>query len=114
MAYSHTLADRVRLSLRQTGQIPSHQVTEKKMFGGLAFLLRGNMLVGVWQSALIARLGPDSAAQPLRQPHVGPFPATGRPMKGWVMIAPDGLESDRELSEWLERAIAFVDTLPGK
>jgi TfoX/Sxy family transcriptional regulator of competence genes len=109
MVYSHALADRVRQALR-----PRRQIAERKMFGGIAFLLRGNMLVCVWQSSLIARLGPDQAAQALRRPHVREFDVTGRPMKGWVMVEPDGLESDRDLSEWIERATEFVETLPAK
>ena len=108
MAYSHALADRVR-GVRRT-----RQVTEKKMFGGLAFLLQGNMLVGVWQGSLIVRLGPAQAAPALKQPHVREFDVTGRPMKGWVMVGPDGLESDRDLSDWIERATEFVVTLPAK
>jgi len=114
MAYSHALADRVRQSLRQTGQIAKNLLIEKKMFGGLAFLFRGNLLVGVWQSSLIARLGPDEAAAALGRPHVRPFEAGGRPMKGWVIVDPDGLESDRKLADWIERAIEFVATLPAK
>ena len=114
MAYSHALADRVRQALGQSRQIPQNRIIEKKMFGGIAFLLRGNMLVCVWQSSLIARLGPDQAALALRRPHVGEFDVTGRPMKGWVMVEPDGLESDRDLSEWIERATEFVETLAAK
>ncbi|HEX4145666.1 MAG TPA: TfoX/Sxy family protein [Pirellulales bacterium] len=109
MAYSLALADRVRQTLRQT-----RGIAEKRMFGGLTFLLHGNLLVGVWQSSLIARLGPDQAAEALRQPHVRPFDITGRPMKAWVMIEPDGLDSDRDLADWIERATGFVVTLPAK
>jgi TfoX/Sxy family transcriptional regulator of competence genes len=109
MAYSHSLADRVRQALR-----PNRRIAEKKMFGGIAFLSSGNILVGVWQNSLIVRLGPDRAARALEQPHVRPFDATGRPMQGWVMVAPDGLDGDRELSNWIERALEFVATLPAK
>lgn len=84
------------------------------MFGALAFLLRGNMLVGVWQSALIVRLGAEQAAAALQEPHARPFDVTGRPMKGWVVIEPDGLENDRDLARWIERAWEFVDRLPAK
>ena len=116
MAYSHSLADRVRQALGQSRQIArqSRQIAEKKMFGGLAFLLNGNMLVSVWHNSLIVRLGAGPAAQALGQPHVREFDFTGRPMQGWVVVEPDGLESDRELSDWIERATEFVATLPAK
>lgn len=109
MPYSRSLADRVRFSLG------NHRgVVEKKMFGGVCFLLDGNMLVGIWQSSLIARLGPDAACIALRQPHVREFDVTGRPMRGWVMIDPDGLDSDADLRSWIDKSLAFVETLPPK
>ena len=107
MAYDERLALRVRALL--AGQAV---LDEKKMFGGVAFLLHGNMLVGVWQQSLIVRLGPDEGVKALREPDVVPFDVTGKPMKGWVMVEPDGLESDRQLGEWVKRAEAFVSTLP--
>lgn len=107
MAYSKSLATRVQqvLGARKA-------VVEKKMFGGVAFLLHGNMLVGVWQNSLIARLGPDEGTVALTEPHVVPFDVTGKPMKGWVMVEPDGLDSDGQLASWVQRAEAFVTTLP--
>lgn len=77
-------------------------------------MFNGNILVGVWNSSLIVRLGPDEAAKALKQPHVREFDITGRPMKGWIMVEPDGVESDRQLLGWIERAVEFVGTLPGK
>ena len=109
MAYSESLAERIRLILRQR-----RDIVEKKMFGGIGFLLNGNMLVGVWKQSLIARLGPEQGKAALRETHVGPFDITGRPMKGWVLIEPDGVDSDRQLSAWLEKSIEFVETLPAK
>jgi TfoX/Sxy family transcriptional regulator of competence genes len=109
MAYSYSLADRVRQALRQT-----RQIKEKKMFGGLAFMFRGNLLVGVWEDAFIVRLDPERAAEALRRPYVSQFEVGGRAMRGWIVVEPDGLESDRELSDWIERAIEFVVTLPAK
>lgn len=106
MAYSKSLAARVQHVLGQRKGI-----VEKKMFGGVAFLLHGNMLVGVWQHSLIVRLGPNEGAKALTEPYVVPFDVTGKPMKGWVMVEPDGLESDRQLGQWVERAEAFVGTL---
>ncbi|MBA4018470.1 MAG: RNA methyltransferase [Pirellula sp.] len=109
MPYSRQLADRVRQTLgKQRG------LTEKRMFGGVCFLLQGNMLVGIWEQSLIARLGPDEAARALTEPNVREFDATGRPMRGWVVVDPDGLERDDQLAAWLARAQEFVETLPGK
>jgi hypothetical protein len=109
MPYSKQLAERVRVAL---GRRPG--LVEKRMFGGVCFLLRGNMLVGVWEQSLIARLGPDEAARALKEPNVREFDVTGRPMRGWVMIEPDGLDPDADLAAWLARAEAFVETLPAK
>jgi len=109
MTYSHSLADRVRHALRNR-----QGIAEKRMFGGLGFLLHGNLLVGIWQASLVVRLGPDQAAEALQQEYVRPFDVTGRPMKGWVMVEPDGLDSDRQLAEWVELATRFVKTLPAK
>ncbi len=109
MVYSLTLADRVRHAL-----VGERGTSEKKMFGGVVFLLHGNMLVGIWQSSLIVRLGVDQEQDALALPHTRPFDVTGRPMKGWVMVAPDGLDLDRELASWVERALRFVATLPPK
>ncbi len=109
MAYSESLARRVRSVLdRRPG------IVEKKMFGGVGFLLRGNMAVGIWKECLIARLGATGAEAAKRRPHVVDFDITGRPMKGWVMIEPDGIDDDRPLAEWIERTLDFVATLPPK
>ena len=109
MTYSASLADRIRQALgRRKG------IQEKKMFGGVAFLLNGNMCVGVWKSSLVARLGPEQAAKALPQPHVGEFDVTGRAMKGWVLIAPEGIDEDAQLRAWIERGVEFVSTLPAK
>ena len=109
MAYSEALADRIRQALgRRRG------LAEKKMFGGVGFLLRGNICVGVWKTSLIARVGPDSYDQALAQPHAREFDITGRPMVGWVLIDPEGIDDDAALRAWIERAAEFVGTLPGK
>lgn len=109
MAYSESLALRVRdlLGKRQG-------LTEKKLFGGVGFLLHGNLLVGVWRDSLMARLGPDEAAVALGEPHVRAFDVTGKPMRGWVLVEPDGLADDTQLQSWLERSLRFVRTLPKK
>jgi hypothetical protein len=106
MAYDEALAGRVRRGLaRRRG------VTEKKMFGGVGFLLHGNMCVGVWKEFLILRLGPEQAEVALREPHVRVFDITGKPMKGWVMVAPAGAAGDGALRDWLRQAAAFVTRL---
>ncbi len=109
MPYSKSLAARIQQSLS------AHRgIVEKKMFGGVAFMLDGNMLVGVWENSLIARLGPERGDAALEQPHVKPFDVTGRPMKGWVMVEPEGIDTDDELRGWIEGATEFVATLPRK
>lgn len=109
MAFSEALAARIRDALaRKRG------VEEKTMFGGVGFLLHGNLLVGVWRDSLIVRLGPDNYDDALLEPHVREFDITGRPMKGWVLVEPGGIKGDDQLSAWIERAVKFVKTLPAK
>jgi TfoX/Sxy family transcriptional regulator of competence genes len=109
MAYSESLATRVRDTLGR-----KRNLVEKKMFGGVGFLLRGNMCVGIWKSSLIVRLDPEKYDDALAEPHAREFDITGRPMRGWVLIDPEGLEEDRDLRAWIERGLEFVGTLPGK
>lgn len=106
MPYSESLVYRIRQVLAG-----SRWITEKKMFGGIAFLLYGNMLVGVWQTSLIVRLGIEQAATALKEPYVVAFEPTGRPLKGWVMVEAEGVETDEQLRRWIERASDFVETL---
>ena len=72
------------------------------------------MLVGVWQHSLIVRLGADQYGPALKRPFVKEFDITGKPMKGWVLVEPDGIDSDKELKDWIELAERFVETLPEK
>jgi hypothetical protein len=109
MPYSESLAERIRDTV---GKRPG--IIEKKLFGGVGFLLHGNMLVGVWKYSLIARLGPEQATMALDEPHVVEFDITGKPMKGWVMVEPEGIETDEQLREWIEKSLDFVSTLPRK
>jgi hypothetical protein len=109
MPYSEPLAARIRQVLaRKRG------IEEKKMFGGIGFLLHGNLLVGVWKDSLVVRLSADDAIDGLHEAHVKPFDITGRPMKGWLLVAPAGLTSADDLESWLTRAHKFVRTLPAK
>jgi hypothetical protein len=109
VAFDESLAARVRDALTRT-----RGATEKTMFGGRCFLLHGNLLVGVWGDGLIVRLGPGGAEDALREPHVRAFDVTGRPMRNWVVVDPDGVDGDAQLRAWIDRAVAFVRTLPGK
>lgn len=109
MAYSEELVDRVReIVSRKKG------IEEKKMFGGVGCLLNGNMLVGVWKEFLIVRLEPKEGTKALKEKSVIPFDITGKPMKGWVMVTPEGVEEDDQLKKWIQRATKFVVTLPAK
>ena len=109
MAFDESLAARIRDVLaRKRG------VEEKKMFGGVGFLLNGNLLVGVWKESLIVRLGPEEGDEALKEPHVSEFNITGRSMKGWVLVAPQGVKDDDQLKGWIERAVKFVGKLPAK
>ena len=109
MAFDETLAGRIRDALaRQRG------VQEKKMFGGVGFLLNGNMLVGVWKNSLIVRLGEDDHEAALSEPHVREFDITGRPMKGWILVEAEGVAEVEEVTAWIKRATKFVKTLPAK
>jgi TfoX/Sxy family transcriptional regulator of competence genes len=109
MAFDAELAERVRYALART-----NYVSEKKMLGGIAFLLNGNMLVGVLKDELVVRLGADRAGEALGRDHVRAFDFTGRAMAGWVVVEPDGLDGDEQLAEWIESARAFVEQLPAK
>ena len=109
MAFDESLAARIRDALAG-----KKGVEEKKMFGGVGFLLNGNMLVGVWKDSLIVRLGPDEGDEALKEPHVREFDITGRAMKGWVLVGPEGVEDDEQLTDWIERAARFVGALPAK
>jgi hypothetical protein len=108
MAFDDSLAARIRkLMARRKG------VREKKMFG-IGFLLNGNLLVGVWKDSLVVRLDPDQTDEALKESHVKVFDITGKAMKGWVLVEPEGIKDDEQLKGWIERAVKFVNTLPAK
>lgn len=86
----------------------------RKMFGGVCHLMNGNMFCGVYKDFLILRLGEENARKALSLPHVKPFDITGKPMKGWVMVAADGFKSDSDLADWLNQARIFANSLPPK
>ena len=109
MAVSKLLVERIRHVL--SGR---RGITEKKMFGGVCFLLNGNMLVAVWNDSLIARLGVEQAEIALTESDVREMDLTGRPMKGWIIVEPDGIDSDQQLTRWIDLSLTFVRTLPAK
>ena len=109
MAFSESLADRIRQVLsRRRG------IVEKKMFGGVGFLLSGNICVGVWKTSLIVRLDPEQYDEALAEPHVREFDITGRAMRGWVLVEADGIDDDQALRAWIDRSLKFVASLPAK
>ena len=108
MAYDEDLAGRVRSVLPA-----AEAVTERRLFGGLAFMLGGHMFVGVVTDTLMVRLGPDGADRALDRPHVRPMDFTGRPMKGMVFVEPGGLHGPA-LREWVDAAAEYARGLPPK
>ena len=108
MAYNLKLAERIRAELNG---IP---VVEKKMFGGVGFLLNGNLAVGVNQDDLIVRVDPEKHSTLLKKQHVRPFDMTGRPMKGWLVVGADGVKTAKQLSAWVKEGVEFASTLPAK
>jgi hypothetical protein len=109
MAYDGALADRVHAMLGERDDL-----VEKRMFGGVGYLVRGNMACGVHGDRVIVRVGPEAYEAALANPHTRPFDLAGRPMTGWVTVGPEGYESDGALAEWVMRGVAFALTLPAK
>jgi TfoX/Sxy family transcriptional regulator of competence genes len=109
MAYNEELAKRIRVMLKTESD-----VMEKKLFGGIGFLVNGNMACGVNKQDLILRLSESDFESAMRQPHIRIFDMTGRPMKGWVMISAEGCKSDKALRSWIEKGIEFAKSLPPK
>ena len=108
MAYNLKLAERIRFELNG---IP---VVEKNMFGGVGFLLNGNLACGVNKNDLIVRVDPEKHIGLLKKPHVRPFDMTGRPMKGWLVVEAEGVKTDKQLSRWLKEGVEFASMLPEK
>lgn len=109
MAFDETLAGRVRPLIAKT-----EGVVEKKMFGGLAFLVRGNMSVGVHGSELIVRIDPAETEQALKEPGTRIFDLTGRPMKGWLMVSASAVDQPQALTRWVQRGVSYALSLPAK
>jgi hypothetical protein len=109
MAYDEGLAQRLREILADR-----YGVEEKRMFGGIAFMLRGHMCCGIVGDTLMVRTGPDHYAAALQRPHAREMNFTGKAMKGFVYVAPAGIEDDEDLQAWVALAVGFVNSLPGK
>jgi TfoX/Sxy family transcriptional regulator of competence genes len=109
VAFSERLASRVKKIL-----VEGEDVEERKMFGGLAFMINGHMCCGVIGDDLMLRLGVDGAHQAIEEPHVRPMDFTGRPSKGFVFVDPAGVKTEARLRHWVSRAREFVHTLPPK
>ena len=109
MAYDEGVAQRLREVFAD-----NKSITEKKMFGGIAFMLSGNMCCGVVNDSLMARVGPSQYADALKMEHAREMDFTGRPMKGFVYVAPKGFESDEDLLSWVRLCEIYVCSLPPK
>ena len=109
MAYNEHLADRIRKVLADRKNI-----TEKKMFGGLSFMLSGNMCCGIVGDDLVVRVGPDSHEKALAKPHARPMDFTGRSLQGMVYVGPEGYRTDEGLKYWLGQGLSFALSLPPK
>jgi len=108
MAYNLKLAERIRSELNGIPFI------EKKMFGGVGFLLNGNLACGVNKEDLIVRVDPEKHNSLLKKPHARPFDMTGRPMKGWLLVEAEGVKSDKQLNTWIKEGVEFASTLSPK
>ena len=109
MAFDEQLANIVRKQLsRKAG------LAEKKMFGGLAFLINGNMSVGVHGNELIVRIAPEATDAALKEPGARVFDITGRPMKGWLLIGGAGVKDPASVTEWVRRGVDYASSLPKK
>lgn len=109
MAYDEGLAERVRDELADRPEL-----VERKMFGGLAFMVAGNMCCGVLGDDLIVRVGPDAYESALGEPHAREMDFTGRPMRGMVVVDGSGVADDDALAAWVGRGLAFAGSLPAK
>jgi TfoX/Sxy family transcriptional regulator of competence genes len=110
MAYDEDLANRIRELLAD-----EKGITEMKMFGGLAFLIKGNMAVSAsGKGGLLLRVDPAETAALAAKPHAGPFEMRGRAMDGWLRVDPEGLKTKRQLEPWVRRGVAYARSLPAK
>ena len=109
MAFDETLAQRIRQRFGKRNGL-----TEKKMFGGIGFMLGGNMACGVHGQDMIVRVDPEETDKALSEPHTRRFDLTGRPMKGWILVEPKGLAKDADLGKWVGVGAKYAESLPPK
>jgi hypothetical protein len=109
MPYNTGLADDIRARI---GSHPS--LTEREMFGGIAFMINGNLAVGVSGEELMVRVGKDAHDEAVALPGARMFDMSARPLRGWVSVAPDGFATDDDFDGWIDRGVSFAETLPPK
>ncbi|HET6349129.1 MAG TPA: TfoX/Sxy family protein [Candidatus Krumholzibacteria bacterium] len=109
MTFNEVTAMQIRSAMQNTPGL-----SERHMFGGVAFMLEGNMCCGVIEDNLVVRVGPDAYEGALREPHTRPMDFTGHPLRGFVYVDRDGFNNDVALKQWIERGVNFVRTLPPK
>ena len=111
MAYDKNLEARMQKIL---DDLNPPALIEKKMFGGVGYLVGGNMACGVHKNELIVRVGAEGFVDALNRPGARPFDITGKPMSGWVMVKPSGFENDQALRAWIELGLSYAKSLPAK
>ncbi len=109
MAYDTKLGERIREKLKGT-----RGIEEKKMFGGVGFIIHGNMACGILKDDLIVRVDPATHNSLMKRVHVKPFDNMGRPMAGWILVSPAGCKTDKALSDWIKMGVDFAKSLPPK
>ena len=109
MGYNQDLEDKIDRLIDRLGDI-----IKKKMFGGVGYLINGNICFGIQKESLVLRISQDKADELMKSEYFTPFDITGKPMKGWVLVSPDVLETDDELLEMLTLGVSFAETLPKK
>jgi TfoX/Sxy family transcriptional regulator of competence genes len=108
MAYDLNLAERIRAEMRGVPFV------EKKMFGGVGFMLHGNLTCGVYKDDMILRIDPARHETILKKDHVKPFAISGKPMKGWLLVEADGCKTAKQIRAWVKAGVEFASTLPPK
>ncbi len=108
MAYNLKLAERLR------AELDGMPFVEKKMFGGVGFLLGGNMACGVYKQDMIVRIHPEQHDKLIKKPHAKLFDITGKPMKGWLLVEPEGCKTKKQISAWVKEGVEFALSLPPK
>ena len=109
MAYDKKLEERIQEKLKGT-----RGLIEKKMFGGVGFMIHGNMACGILKDDLIVRINPDQHDEVMKRPHIKPFDNMGRPMAGWLLVTPEGCKTDKALADWVKMGIDFAKSFPPK